>query len=204
MSFLPTDLMQVQPVTLEGEIVRLIPLQADHAPALFAAADVSLFEYFVIYPQAWTLPDFEDYIHFHLQNPATCFFTVMLKSTHEPIGMTSYLDIRPIHRGLEIGNTWISRAYHGTKVNPEQKYLLLRHAFETLHALRVQLKTDSRNHRSQRAIEKLGAQKEGILRQHIVIKNGYVRDTVMYSIIHSEWPQIRAYLERRLKEEVRD
>ncbi len=108
------------------------------------------------------------------------------------------MDVRPAHRGLEIGYTWIARAYQGTRVNPECKYLLLRHAFEKLGAIRVQLKTDGRNLQSQHAIEKLGAVKEGVLRKHLILPDGYVRDTVMYSITDSEWPHVKSRLEARL------
>ena len=103
--------------------------------------------------------------------------------------MTCYLDIRAKERGLEIGFTWLAKALQGTQVNPECKYLLLRHAFEEQHALRVQLKTDGRNKQSQRAIEKLGAVREGVLRKHMIMPDGYVRDTVMYSITERQnWP----------------
>jgi len=121
-----------------------------------------------------------------------------LGATGEPIGSTSYLDIRPQHRGLEIGRTWIGKRWQGTVVNPESKYLLLRHAFESLGAVRVQFKTDANNIRSQRAIEKLGARREGVLRRYQVRSNGCHRDSVMYSIIDEEWPEVKARLEARL------
>jgi RimJ/RimL family protein N-acetyltransferase len=108
------------------------------------------------------------------------------------------MDIQNANRGVEIGTTWIGRAYHGTRVNPEAKYLLLRHAFEEQGAIRVQLKTDSRNQQSQRAIEKLGAVKEGVLRNHMIMPDGYFRHTVMYSITDAEWPAAKARLEARL------
>ena len=104
----------------------------------------------------------------------------------------------PKHRGLEIGFTWIAKPHQGTLVNPECKYLLLRHAFDDQHAMRVQLKTDLRNVQSQGAIEKLGAVREGVLRKHIIRPDGYLRDTVMYSITAEEWPAVRAKLEQRL------
>ena len=123
---------------------------------------------------------------------------MVLRDTGQAVGVSSYTDVRPEHRGLEIGGTWIGRTYQRTAVNPECKYLMLRHAFENLGAVRVQLKTDSRNTQSQRAIEKLGAQKEGVLRKHIILPDGYVRDTVMYSITVEEWPEVRVGLEDRL------
>jgi RimJ/RimL family protein N-acetyltransferase len=133
-----------------------------------------------------------------LEAPASQSFAVVLAATGEPVGVTGYLDIRPKHRGLEIGRTWIAREQQGTAVNPESKYLLLRHAFEDLGAVRVQLKTDVNNLHSQRAIEKLGATREGVLRQYQMRANGKMRDTVMYSVVAAEWPAVKAGLERRL------
>ncbi len=113
-------------------------------------------------------------------------------------GATAYLDIRPANRGLEIGRTWIGLAHQGTRVNPESKYLLLRHAFEVLGAVRVQLKTDLRNDRSQRAIERLGAQREGVLRKLQCRADGTFRDTVIYALTDDDWPAARSRLEERL------
>ena len=112
--------------------------------------------------------------------------------------MTSYLDIRPRDLGVEIGFTWIAASCQRTAVNPESKYLLLRHAFDDQKAQRVQLKTDLRNVQSQKALEKLGAVREGVLRKHMMRPDGHLRDTVMYSIIAEEWPQVCAGLEARL------
>jgi aminoglycoside 6'-N-acetyltransferase len=131
-----------------------------------------------------------------LEAPASLPFAIL--QAGEPVGVTGYLEIRPHHRGLEIGRTWIARAHQGSRVNPESKYLLLRHAFETLEAERVQFKTDVHNLHSQRAIEKLGAVREGVLRQYQVRSNGTLRDTVMYSVVRAEWPEVKARLEARL------
>lgn len=109
-------------------------------------------------------------------------------------GSTRYGDIRPEHAGLEIGWTWLHPRWHGSGVNRRMKGLLLAHAFETLGMQRVQLKTDLLNLRSQRAIEKLGATREGVLRRHMRRADGSMRDTVMYSVIREEWPQLRAQL----------
>jgi RimJ/RimL family protein N-acetyltransferase len=110
------------------------------------------------------------------------------------IGATRYLDIRSEHRGLEIGGTWYAVEHQRTGVNTECKYLLLRHAFEVLGCIRVQLKTDSLNERSQRAIERLGAVHEGVLRSHMIMPDGRRRDSVYYSILDSEWPRIKERL----------
>ncbi|MFM8320705.1 MAG: GNAT family N-acetyltransferase, partial [Chloroflexota bacterium] len=111
------------------------------------------------------------------------------------LGCTRYLDIRPAHRGVEIGGTWYGAAYQRTGVNTEAKYLLLQHAFETWGCVRVQLKTDLRNQRSQRAIERLGAVREGVIRNHMVLPDGSLRHSVIYSILDSEWPAVKLRLE---------
>ena len=105
------------------------------------------------------------------------------------------MDIQVENRSLEIGGTWYGVAYQHTPVNTESKFLLLRHAFEDLGCVRVQLKTDSRNLRSQRAIERLGAIKEGVLRNHMILPDGFLRDSVYYSIIDREWPGVKAHLD---------
>lgn len=117
----------------------------------------------------------------------------------EILGTSSFLDIRTAHRGLEIGSTWLHASVWGTSVNPEVKYLMLRHAFEEWKAIRVQLKTDSRNFHSQAAIAKLGATREGVLRHHVIMNDGHLRDTVMFSILAQEWPSVRDRLLERMK-----
>src|SRR5437868_1390747 len=146
--------MQVEPVTLEGHTVRLEPLGQEHAEALWRLAEPDLFSYMWIWSKPPTLEAFRANIRRALETPNTRPFAIVLRETGQAVGSTSYLDIRPEHRGLEIGSTWLGKAYQGTQINPENKYLLLRHAFETLDALRVQLKTDGRNFQSRRAIEK--------------------------------------------------
>jgi N-acetyltransferase len=118
------------------------------------------------------------------------------------IGSTSLFDYDEAARRVEIGHTWLGRPYRGTNVNPESKFLLLRHAFEVLGLQRVQFKTDARNLRSQRAIEKLGAVREGVLRSWTVRPDGSPRDTVIFSVVDHEWPAVRERLARRLNEQV--
>jgi RimJ/RimL family protein N-acetyltransferase len=190
--------MNVQPVTLEGSVIRLEPLTPDHAPLLWPRADLSIFEYTLECPRDASLEAFQDWLVDCLRKPDSQMFVIRIRETGEAAGMTGYLEIRPPHRGLEIGRTWIGKDFQGTRVNPESKYLLLRHAFEDLGAVRVQFKTDLRNTHSQRAIEKLGAHREGVLRRFQIRSNGYVRDSVMYSILAEEWPDVKAGLERRL------
>jgi ribosomal-protein-alanine N-acetyltransferase len=190
--------MNVKPVTLVGRTVKVEPLGHEHAEGLWRLADPEIFTYMGRWPHDGTLEAFHEYVDRMLALPDTIMFAMVLLETGQPVGVTSYMDIRPAHRGLEIGNTWITAPYQGTQVNPENKYLLLRHAFETLGAVRVQLKTDGRNLRSQRAIAKLGAKLEGVLRKHMFLQDGYLRDTVMFSITDDEWPGVKAGLEERL------
>lgn len=189
--------MQIQPITLTGATVQLEPLTTAHATDLNANAAPEIFAYYAG-PQELSVSGFETWIDF--MNSATdrqMFATVHLASG-QAIGVTSFMEIRPEHRALEIGYTWTAKAYHGTKVNPESKYLLLQHAFEAQDALRVQLKTDSRNAQSRAAILKLGAQYEGILRNHMLLADGTRRHTAMYSILPEEWPEVKQKLQQRI------
>jgi RimJ/RimL family protein N-acetyltransferase len=195
----PTPLV-VPPVTLEGRAVRLEPLAPHHAPALVAVAEPGLFEHF---PQVLlTLQDMEAYISDALEAAGRGVerpFVILERETGTPVGSTRYLDIQRKHRTLEIGSTWLARRVWRSRVNTECKSLLLRHAFEELKVMRVQLKTDRRNVRSRAAIERLGARFEGILRQHMLVRGGVVRDTAYYSILDSEWPEVKARLDAFLE-----
>lgn len=127
-------------------------------------------------------------------------FAIRLRADGALVGSSSLLDFRPVHRGVEIGYTWIAKRWQRTFVNPEAKLLLLRHAFVDLDMVRVQLKTDARNHQSQAAMEKLGCVREGVLRKHMILPDGHIRDTVLYSITADEWPAVEARLQTRLRE----
>jgi RimJ/RimL family protein N-acetyltransferase len=126
-------------------------------------------------------------------------FATLDARTQRAIGSTRYLDIRPRDRGVEIGWTWLARAAWRTPINTECKYLLLRHAFEDLGALRVQLKTDNRNERSKAAIVRIGAKPEGVLRCDRVLWDGYVRDSAYFSVVHQEWATVKSALEQLLR-----
>jgi RimJ/RimL family protein N-acetyltransferase len=188
--------MNIQPRSFEGRVARLEPLAMAHAEALAEAGTPDLFTYHFPPPE-FTPAGFGMLIQALSSQPGYCPFAIVARDRNRAIGVTSYLDIRPRDRGLEIGFTWIAKPYQGSLVNPECKYMLLRHAFDQ-GAVRVQLKTDLRNVQSQGAIEKLGAVREGVLRKHMVRPDGYIRDSVMYSIIAEEWPAVRARLEARL------
>lgn len=191
--------MHVEPVSLKGRQLRIEPLREDHAADLLSLADDGIFTFIrQIAPVDWTEEGFRSYIRDLIALRGWHYHAMVLCDDGRAVGVSSYNDVRPEHRGLEIGGTWIAKPYQGTFVNPECKYLMLRHAFETLGAIRVQLKTDLRNLQSQRNIEKLGATKEGVLRKHMLLPDGYQRDSVMYSITDDEWPEVRARLEARL------
>ncbi len=193
--------MNVQPVTLTGAVVRLEPLSQDYADELYQVCqDPEIWRYKPL--DASRSPEaFRAMIATALaaqEAGQQLPFVILDRNTGNAIGSTRYLNIMPTDYGLEIGWTWLMRSVWRTAVNTECKYLLLRHAFETLGAIRVQLKTDSRNERSQRAIERLGAVREGILRKQMILESGYQRDTVMYSIIDTEWPAVKAGLEAKM------
>lgn len=192
-------MLRVEPVVLEGRVVRLEPLEERHAADLSRHAVPEIFRYMAIaMPTGQSVEDLVAYIGLIRDMPNVQGFAIVLRESGEAVGVTTYLDIRPPHRGLEIGMTWVSREHQGTVVNPECKLLLLSHAFEDLGCVRVQLKTDGRNLQSQAAIEKLGAKKEGVLRKHMIMPDGFVRDTVMYSILAEEWPAARGRLLDRI------
>ena len=189
--------MKFEPVVLGGRAARLEPLAARHAEGLAAAATPELFTYHFP-PRELTPEGFAELIEYFCRDGAYRPFAIIGLDAQRVVGMTSYLDIRPDDRGVEVGFTWLGKPYQGSLVNPECKYMLFRHAFDVERAVRVQLKTDLRNLQSQRAIEKLGAVCEGVLRKHKVRPDGYIRDTVMYSVIAEEWPTVRSRLEARL------
>ncbi len=138
------------------------------------------------------------FVEFLPGSAETVSFCISDIASGRPIGITTYLDIRPDHRGLDIGWTWISLDQRGTRTNPAMKLLMFEHAFERLGAIRVCLKTDERNTMSQAAIAKLGARREGVFRHAVIMEDGFRRSTVMYSILAAEWPSVRKGLMARL------
>lgn len=198
----PATPMNPVPVTLSNEFVTLEPLALAHATDLLAALDDRVFAFMPMRAAVRTLDDVEQYIQSQNKRPNAITFAVIDHSkggaTGKAIGSTSHMNIRAEHRGLEIGSTWISASSRGTKINPSMKYLMLEHAFDELGAIRVELKTDARNAQSRAAILKLGAQFEGIMRQHMVMPDGYLRDTAMFSITDSDWASVRDSLIARI------
>lgn len=193
--------MEVFPVTLIGAYVRLEPMSEKHVPELAVAGrDENIWRY-MLYGNLSSVEKMQAWVQDMLSRQARGTdlpFAVVLLESGKVIGATRYIDIRLDDRGIEIGGTWYQVEYQRTVVNTECKYLLLKHAFETLGCIRVQFKTDQRNDRSQRAIERLGAVKEGILRNHMILPDGTIRHSVYYSIIQTEWPSIKTRLEKKL------
>jgi RimJ/RimL family protein N-acetyltransferase len=193
--------MRIETVTLVGKLVRLEPLSEAHTSSLAKVGLAPEIWRYMRYGKVETVEQLNTWVQeiLALQAQGTDLpFTVIDLAAGNAIGCTRFLNIDPPSRSLEIGGTWYGLAYQGTLVNTECKYLLLKHAFEILDCVRVWFKTDLRNHRSQRAIERLGAVKEGVLRNHMILPDGYIRDSVMYSIIPEEWPQVKIKLEASL------
>lgn len=193
----------ISPTTLRGNHITLEPFALHHAEGLARTYDPETFRHFATWSGSPDPAEVRAEITRALATPSMLSFTAIENDTGDIIGSSAYLDIRPEHRTLEIGRTWIIPRYRGTSTNPEMKLLMLAHAFETpifsgRPAERVQLKTDARNVRSQAAIAKLGAVREGVLRKHMIMPDGFVRDTVMFSITRAEWPGVKAGLESRL------
>jgi RimJ/RimL family protein N-acetyltransferase len=189
--------MVVSPVTLEGAQVRLEPLAKAHLAGLAGAGlDEELWRW--IPTAVRTRGEMAAYIGTALDEQArgvSLPFAIVEKAAGRAIGSTRYGNIDRTHHRVEIGWTWVARAWQRTAINTEAKYLLLRHAFETLGCMRVELKTDSLNERSRAAILRIGAREEGIFRNHMITESGRIRHTVYFSIIDSEWPAVRARLE---------
>jgi RimJ/RimL family protein N-acetyltransferase len=195
---------------LEGEIVRLEPLARRHEKGLFEAAQDRRIWRWMPCDASESGERFHAWLEEALAASSAgteVAFATVDAGTGEPVGSTRYLALRPEHRGLEIGWTWLAPAHWRTGANVEAKLLMLEHAFERLGCLRVEFKTDSRNEISRAALAALPAQFEGIFRKHMLVRGGERRDSAYYSIIDDEWPEVRENLGRRIdairKEEAR-
>ena len=193
--------MKVEPVTLEGRHVRLEPLSMGHHAAL---SEVGLDERIWTWNSSQvvrTSDDMRAYIEHALDQQAQAqsvpFATIAL-AAGRAVGSTRFTTIDSTNRRLEIGYTWIAPPWQRTAINTEAKYLMLRHAFEQLGCIRVELKTDALNQRSRNAILRLGAKEEGIFRNHMLTYTGRLRHSVYYSIIDTEWPAVKKALEEKL------
>jgi N-acetyltransferase len=195
-----SERITVEPITLDGKFVLLEPLSLGHLDQLCEVGlDEDLWRW--IPTQVRTRDDMRDYIETALksrQEGTAMPFATLDKASGRAIGSTRFANIDMANRHVEIGWTWIGREWQRTAVNTEAKYLMLRHAFESLNCLRVELKTDSLNERSRNAILRLGAKEEGIFRNHMVTSSGRMRHSVYFSIIDTEWPEVKAGLEEKL------
>ncbi|ODV54541.1 GNAT family N-acetyltransferase [Lysinibacillus fusiformis] len=191
-------------IALENEIVKLKPLELNDLSGILEAGS---------YPEIWShmsttiekMVDVNNFVENALlmrHNKTEFPFVIVDKKTGEIIGSTRFMDIDDTHQRVEIGTTWLTPAYWRTAINTNCKYLLLQYCFETLHLQRVQIKTDLENSQSQKAIERIGATKEGVLRNHMIRKDGTTRHTVMYSITLEEWPQVIIHLNQLLGESI--
>ena len=187
------------PVTLKGQLISLEPLDQSHAQGLYNrgrnAAD------WIYMPRSCfvDLADARQWIDEALQAAQQLPFAIVENAKGKVAGSTRYLNIRPEHLSLEIGWTWLGQEWQRTPVNTEAKLLLLRHAFDKLGCQRVEFKTDARNLRSQRALERIGASREGVLRKHMIVQEEFARDSVYFSVIDDDWPEVRQRLEVLLK-----
>ena len=194
--------MEVKPVMLTGKHVRLEPMTEVHISALVEIGVGQPFWDFMVYGRMETADDMRGWVQDILsraEKGADLPFVAIHLESGRVAGATRYMNIMPNDRGLEIGGTWYGPEFQRTVVNTECKYLLLSHAFETLGCIRVQLKTDLRNERSQKAIERIGAVKEGVLRNHMILPDGHIRHSVFYSILDTEWPEVKKRLEEMMK-----
>lgn len=188
---------------LEGDVVRLEPLTRGHEEGLFRAAEDEGIWRWIKYGKTMGRGEFHQWIEDAVRRSEAGVegpFATLDARTGEPIGSTRYLTLRPEHKGLEIGWTWLTPSRWGTGANVEAKLLMLGHAFDHLGCMRVELKTDRRNGRSRRAMEALPATFEGVFRKHMLLPDGTVRDSAYYSVTDEDWPGVRSNLLRRLGE----
>ena len=186
---------------LEGSLVTLEPLEPRHEDGLFVAAQDPRIWRYMPFDASGTSEDFGRWLQAALAESEAgneAAFATLDARTGRPIGSTRYLALRPAHRGLEIGWTWLATPFWRTGANVEAKLLMLEHAFERLGCLRVEFKTDARNEISRAALAALPAQFEGVFRKHMIVRGDQLRDSAYYSIIDDEWPEVKANLRRRL------
>jgi RimJ/RimL family protein N-acetyltransferase len=193
----------LQPIVLEGRHVQLEPLTQAHGPALVAAAsDGELWRlWYTGVPEAAGIGAYIEQALAGMTDGTVLAFAVRDRASGTLLGSTRYCHAEAAQRRLEIGYTWYGASVQRSAVNTECKYLLLRHAFEALDCIAVELRTHWMNQRSRAAIERLGAKQDGVLRNHRIMPDGSLRDTVVYSIIASEWPAVRQHLTFKLQQD---
>jgi RimJ/RimL family protein N-acetyltransferase len=190
------------PLTLEGSVVRLEPIRRDHAQLFWEAAKDALDDIFRWIPYPMKTPaDFQllvDKAFDEQERGESIVFATVERTSGCLVGSTRFMNIDRANQRVEIGSTWIAPAWQRTAVNTEAKYLMLRQAFEAWQCVRIELKTDALNQKSRNAILRIGAKEEGTLRKHLVTWTGRIRDSVYFSILDSEWPEVKARLEAKL------
>ncbi len=186
--------------TLEGDVVRLEPLSQKHAADLaLACQDGRLYElWYTWVPSPETMAAEIDRRLALYASGSMMPFATLDRTSGKAIGMTTFMNIKLANRKVEIGSTWLAQSHQGTAINPEAKLLMLAYAFETLNCNAVELRTHEQNLQSRAAIEKLGAKLDGILRNDMVMANGSIRNTAVYSITKEEWPTVQRDLKARL------
>jgi len=194
-------MLRIEPVTLSTDRLVLRPLSLDDVPALGeAAGDGALWD-----KKTTTVPrpeGFEEYVRKALELQALGLalpFATVVKNGSKVVGSTRFMNIDAVNHRVEIGTTWIAKSWQRSFVNTHAKFLMLRHAFEVLGCNAVEIRTHSQNDQSRAAIERLGAKLDGILRRHMIMPDGHIRDTAVYSIIREEWPEVKMRLEQRLE-----
>jgi len=192
----------VEKTILEGNVVRLVPLDREHEAALWDVAKDSVEEIFRwISYRMKSAEDFHGFVETAIaerQRRESMPFVTIERASGRIIGSTRFMNVDRSHSRVEIGSTWIAPPWQRSAVNTEAKYLMLRHAFEVWHCIRVELKTDKLNEQSRRAILRIGAKEEGIFRHHMITESGRLRDSVYFSIINDEWPEVKEYLQKML------
>ncbi len=190
----------LEPVVLEGDFVRLEPMTLEHHAGLTEVGlDPEIWRYTLVLVR--TPQEMRSYMQsaLDLQREGTTLpFVTIERSSGQVVGSTRFGNYDPSNRRIEIGWTWIAPPWQRTAINTEAKYLMLTHAFEKLHCVRVELKTDVLNAPSRQAMLRIGAKEEGILRKHSLVWNGRYRDSIYYSILDDEWPGVKEQLERML------
>jgi RimJ/RimL family protein N-acetyltransferase len=192
----PAPLNIVTPLTLEGSVVRLVPIRHEHAELSAKTAKDDLEDIFrwIPYPMR-TIADFQRLVEkaFEEQERGESVVFATERSSEKVIGSTRFMNIDRINRRVEIGSTWIAPAWQRTAINTEAKYLMLRHAFDVWQCIRVELKTDALNQKSRNAIKRIDAKEEGTLRKHLITWTGRICDSVFFNILDSEWPRGKSH-----------
>lgn len=193
----------LQKTILQGYAVRLVPVDYSHLDQLARWSGEEDIWRYMTFAHLASKSELEDWIGAAMdanKGGTEMNFAIIDEASQSAVGTTSFYRVVPEHKRLELGKTWLGAPYRRTHINTAAKYLMLKHAFETILTNRVELNTDARNIRSQRAIERLGAVRDGVLRCHTIMRDGFVRDTVNYSFTMMDWPATKLFL-RKLMEE---